>query len=622
MDLHTERRRWLSLAASLPLAGAVTSPARVARAGEVLQHAGGSEAARPLGRVRPADPQWPSPAQWDALRRRVGSALVKVRSPWVACRANPASDVCRALISHPQNPWAISDDVALTQTYGWVGAWTSSPSEYAVAARSTDDVVAAVDFARRHRLRLVVKGGGHSYQGTSNAPDSLLVWTRGLDRVTMHAAFVPQGCEGTVVPARAVSVGGGALWAQVYDAVTTRAGGYVQGGGCTTVGVAGLVQSGGFGSFSKAFGTASGSLLEAEIVTADGQVRVVNACRDPDLFWALKGGGGGSFGVVTRVTLRVHPLPERFGAVNFSVKASSDTAFRRLVGHTVDFCARSLVGPHWGEQLRFAPGNLLRVSMVFQGMNRGDAQAVWAPFFAALEAWPNEFEVDSSPFSIVSTSARDFWAPTFFKRTLGFIAQDDRPDAPATNVFWPGDQSQAGQVLHAYRSGWLPASLLDEGRRASLADALFDASRHWGFSLHLNKGLAGAPAAAIDAARDSALNPAALDAFALVISAAKAPPAYPGVAGHEPDGGTAARDARAVGAAFDALRARVPVSGAYLSESDYHQPQWQQAFWGAHYARLLAIKDRVDPEGLFIVHHGVGSERWSPDGFTPLAGGR
>jgi FAD/FMN-containing dehydrogenase len=165
------------------------------------------------------------------------------------------------------------------------------------------------NFARAHRLRLVVKGGGHSYQGTSNAADSLLVWTRGMSTVTLHDAFVAQGCAGQAAPVRAVSVGAGALWSQVYDAVTTQGGGYVQGGGCMTVGVAGLVQSGGFGSFSKAFGLASGNLLEAEVVTADGAVRIANACSEPELFWGLKGGGGGSLGIVTRLTCACIPCP-------------------------------------------------------------------------------------------------------------------------------------------------------------------------------------------------------------------------------------------------------------------------------------------------------------------------
>ena len=87
---------------------------------------------------------------------------------------------------------------------------------------------------------------------------------------------------------------------QAYDAVTTQGGRYVQGGGCLTVGLAGLVQSGGFGSYSKRYGLAAGSLLEAEVVTADGKIRIANACTNADLFWALKGGGGGTFGVVSR----------------------------------------------------------------------------------------------------------------------------------------------------------------------------------------------------------------------------------------------------------------------------------------------------------------------------------
>ena len=100
----------------------------------------------------------------------------------------------------------------------------------------------------------------------------------------------------------------------VYNAVTTEAGRYVQGGGCATVGVAGLVLGGGFGSFSKRYGMAGAALLEAEIVTADGAVRIANACTNPDLFWALKGGGNGSFGVVTRLTLRTRELPHSAAA--------------------------------------------------------------------------------------------------------------------------------------------------------------------------------------------------------------------------------------------------------------------------------------------------------------------
>ena len=152
---------------------------------------------------------------------------------------------------------------------------------YAVAAKSAADVAAAVDFARSHRIRLMVKGGGHSYHGTSNAPDSLLDLDAAMDAVALHDAFVPRGCEGTVEPTPAVSLGAGTLWFHAYGAVTTRGGRYVQGGGCATVGVPGLVQGGGFGSFSKRYGMAAGSLLEAEVVTADGGPRSPTPARIP-----------------------------------------------------------------------------------------------------------------------------------------------------------------------------------------------------------------------------------------------------------------------------------------------------------------------------------------------------
>src|SRR4029077_13076793 len=94
------------------------------------------------------------------------------------------------------------------------------------------------------------------------------VWTRKMNAITLHDAFVAKGCAASAAPVRAVSVGAGAIWAHVYDAVTTQAGGYVQGGGCMTVGVAGLIQSGGFGSFSKQYGLAAPGPLGGELGTA------------------------------------------------------------------------------------------------------------------------------------------------------------------------------------------------------------------------------------------------------------------------------------------------------------------------------------------------------------------
>ena len=564
---------------------------------------------RLLRRVRPGDPAWPGPAAWEALKQQVGGRLLKLQSPFAPGASASARDEVLAQI---KNPFYLGDNPALTQTSGWLNAWASQPSTYAVAAESTADVVAAVNFVRKHRLRLVVKGGGHSYQGTSNAPDSLLVWTRHMHDVTLHDAFVGHGCAGRQDAQPAVSIGAGAMWIDAYDAVTTKGGRYVQGGGCTTVGVAGLVQSGGFGTFSKHYGTAAAGLLEAEVVTADGQVRIANACTHPDLYWGLKGGGGGSLGVVTRLTLRTRDLPEYFGGVFGMIEASSDAAYRALIAQAVSFYRRDLFNPHWGEQMGFS-GRKLHLSMLSHGLGQAQIEQIWAPFLDWVKARA-EYRF-AEPVKIFATPARHMWDADFMRQHApGVMVADNRPGAPTHHAYWAMNVEEAAWFLHGYQSAWLPATLLHEDRQNALVDALFDAAREWSVGLHFNKGLAGAPAAEIAAARDTATNPQVLEAFALAIIAGASAPAFPGMPG--PDLAKAQRDAASIDTAMAALRKVAPHAGAYVSESDYFQQDWQHAFWGSNYPRLAAAKRKYDPDGLFFVHHGVGSEGWTEDGFA------
>jgi FAD/FMN-containing dehydrogenase len=602
MRKRLSRRDLLKISAGLPFMSGLARSA--------------SAATQPQARVRLGDPAWPSEASWDQLDRDVGGRLIKVRSPLADCIGGTPDATCEQLFKELKNPYYLGDEVGLTQSLGWIGAWTSEPSVYAVAAKTTQDVVAAVNFARTNNLRLVVKGGGHSYQGTSNAADSLLIWTRHMNAITTHDAFVGAGCVGSTEPQPAVSIEPGAIWGHAYNEVTTKGGRYVQGGGCTTVGVAGIILGGGFGSFSKAYGTAGASLIEAEAVTADGEVRIANACSNPDLFWALKGGGGG-FGVVTRVTLRTHPLPDFFGSVTAAIHTTSDDAYRRLIGRTVEFYAEALFNPHWGEQILIGRG-YVAISMVFQGLDQQQAEAVWKPFFDWVAASPQDFAIVRAPQIHTLPAARRYWDPSLLKSVPGDVIADDRPGAPADNIFWAGNLEEAGAVWYAYQSAWLPASLLETDRRESLADALFEAAKHRGIALHCNKGIAGATAEAIAATKDTAMNPAVVDAFALAITGDFGQPAYPGVPGHEPDGAAARDGAAAVNASMDAIRKLLPRVGSYVWETDYFQPHWQEAFWGENYDRLLAIKGKYDPDGLFFLHHGVGSEDWSADGFTRL----
>jgi len=600
-----KRRHFLS---SLTMVAASTLPS--------FKRAAAAAPSSPLSyrRVRATDAAWPEPASWAKLNRTVGGNLIKVHALFQGCQTDPHGSACLDAQKHIGNPYWIGDQPGGTENSGWLDAWAPAPSAYAIKARHAGDVAAGVAFGRKKHLRLVVKGSGHSYLGTSNAPDSLLIWTRAMNKVTLHDNFVGEGCAGRVAPVPAVSAGAGAMWMDLYQAVTTEAGRYVQGGSCTTVGVAGLVQSGGFNSFSKRFGTAAAGLLEAEIVTADGRVRVVNECKDPDLFWALKGGGGGTFGVVTRVTLRTHELPRFFGAAWGEIRARSNDAFARLIARFIAFYHERLFNPHWGEHVHFRPDNVLEIDMISQGLTPEETLAAWQPFFDWMRASPDDFDLVSP--GAWAWDARSWWD---LDKRASVYSKDTREGVPRHHAWGKGDQGEVGIFLHGYDSLWLPASLLQQDRQQSLADALFAASRHQMVRLHIGKGLAGAPPEVCAAARQTATNSAVVDAFTLVIIAeGERPPAYPGYPRPGIDFVAARKNARDIDLAAAELRKIAPDAGSYVSESNYFNRDWQQEYWGKNYAQLRAIKSKYDPEGLFYVHHGVGSEDWSADGFTRL----
>jgi hypothetical protein len=276
-------------------------------------------------------------------------------------------------------------------------------------------------FAREHRLRLVIKGGGHSYQGTSNAPDSLLIWTRNMNRITVHEMFVCTGCEDQATATPAVTVEAGAIWGQVYDAVVSKAG---------------------------------------------------------------------------------------------------------------------------------------------QGLDQKEAEDIWRPLLDWVVASTNDLAI-VNPIRILAAPARRRWDPEYLKQNI-LVLQDDRPGATSANVFWAGNQEEAGMVLHAYQSAWIPALLLQPDRQEALFDSLLAAAKHWDVVLHTNKGLAGGTPEAIATTKDTAMNPAVADAFALLICANAEQPAYPGVAGHEPDVVTAHEHARAVERAMKEIHNLVPIRTAKL----------------------------------------------------------
>ena len=159
---------------------------------------------------------------------------------------------------------------------------------------SAHDVAAAVGFARDHGLLLSIKGGGHNIAGTSMAPGGLTLDLSCLRQVAVDS------------DAKLAHVGSGCLLGEV-DQATQAHGLATVLGFVSETGVAGLTLGGGFGYLARRFGWTVDNLVEVEVVTADGQLRTANRDQHPELFWALRGGGG-NFGVVTRFSFHLHEV--------------------------------------------------------------------------------------------------------------------------------------------------------------------------------------------------------------------------------------------------------------------------------------------------------------------------
>jgi hypothetical protein len=165
------------------------------------------------------------------------------------------------------------------------------------------DVASAIAFARSHDLPLAIRGGGHNGGGLGSVDDGVVADLSLLREVTVDPA------------ARTVRVGGGCTWAEV-DAATHEHGLAVPCGIISTTGVGGLTLGGGLGHLTRRCGLTIDNLLRAELVLADGQQVVASADENPDLFWAIRGGGG-NFGVVTTFVFRAHPVSTIVGGPTF-----------------------------------------------------------------------------------------------------------------------------------------------------------------------------------------------------------------------------------------------------------------------------------------------------------------
>ncbi|XP_002982490.2 uncharacterized FAD-linked oxidoreductase ARB_02478 [Selaginella moellendorffii] len=537
---------------------------------------------------------WPQDRDWKIFNASIQGRLIAVKPPAWPCH-DPHYDhhLCELATENWSDPAWRSDQPGAMMADNWemddarnescsVRDPRSSRCEqgsvpvYAVNVSQVFQVELAVAFASKHNLLLVVKNTGHDYLGRSTARGSLSIWMHHLRELRFHGDL---GCDQAehcddrgLDPAAYVTIGAGVTWNQLYEAALEHRHDIV-GASCPWVGAAGgFAQGGGHSLLSPVFGLAADNVVELQVVTADGKRKVASEWQNEDLFWALRGGGGGTFGVVVSLTYRTYPALENAIFASVNVTAKDRPSFETLLEEFARMNPE-LWSDGWSGF--FNVGNF-SLSLRYVLPNKTLAFACSSLNFL-LGLQHNRIQTHYSLKSYAS----------FYELIQQALCGSDpscpNVGGPAGNPVLPASRLIPTQALNSFPT------------KVSRALAKI--------ALDFQVPIVGALVAGgqVSVPRDSAVNPAWRDSLWLVIVSVSAPRSQRKEA------------ATLVSRANKVLIDITPGSGSYMNEADYNEPHFQRSFFGSHYKRLYEIKQRVDPGGLFVCHHCVGSEDWTQD---------
>ena len=425
---------------------------------------------------------------------------------------------------------------------------------------SAADVAAAIAFARRFRLPLRIRSGGHSYIGASTGT-GLVIDVRRLSAVAVDSA------ESTA------TIGAGAALVDVYAQLAQR-GVSIPAGSCPSVGISGLTLGGGIGVVARRYGLTCDRLVEATIVTADGRSLTCDGSHDPDLFWALRGGGG-SFGVVTSLTFATHP---------------ADSLAHAYVSWPWSAAAEVIAA--WQSWAVAAPRSLWSTAHVLAtGAAGGPTVAVAAVMVGSQPA---------------------------LQQHIGALTQSV-PVAPQANVV-ASESYAATMMLEAGCSSLTVEAchIAAETPGGTLPRDAFVAGSDFFTSPIPGSGIAALVAAVAARQRDprlgaggasfdvlgGAVSAVAPDATAWVHREALFSAQYTASWQDLPGNGPLARNQHSLATIHNAVR-RYASGQAYQNYADDSLPDPQQAYYGANLARLIDVRRRYDPDGVFNQPQGV-----------------
>ncbi|KAJ7088708.1 hypothetical protein C8R44DRAFT_819336 [Mycena epipterygia] len=556
----------------------------------------------PACRNIPGNAGYPNSIAWDALNATISGRLVGVVPSAKYCASLPGGACTDAQWTSALFRATIPG--AMDQV-NWEQGYDSTPPSlclrnatacgqgdvpiYSVEAETVADIQAAVKFASTHDLRLAIKASGHDYLGRSTAPNSLLVRTSKFKNISFSDTFF----VGTQDMGSVVTVGSGVYPQSIYQQAKPNGKIVVTGAAATVCAAGGYVQGAGHSALSPMFGLAADTALEFHVVAASGELLRINSISHPDLFYALRGGGAGSWGVIVSATFKTFPT---FNATSSTILlvASNNT----VAGALATIHAQHIfdLDPVHGGQYFFLYKNstdaiapsLLVLNTYTPNTTISQSMALLAPFMNASLALPGVFLLSQPEY-----------------------VYGDINDA----LFQPDDSVGSNVVLG---SRLIPAStyrdspnkvgdtykqLLDTGTTVYVLCIRCVVSPTPSSNRLLGHLVAGGKVAE-NAHISSAVHPAWRTAKTHVVTA------------------NMWTDSASIGE-IDALRKtfkaqQLPIlenisganAGSYSNEADVLEADFQTTFFGPNYEKLSAIKRKYDPKDLFIVDAGVGSERW------------
>ncbi|PHH88982.1 hypothetical protein CDD83_6788 [Cordyceps sp. RAO-2017] len=362
----------------------------------------------------------------------------------------------------------------------------------------------------------------------------------------------------------------------------------IVGGAGKTVGVTGYMSGGGHSVLSPRFGLAADNVLELDVVTAAGEFLTVNEDRHPDLFWAMRGGGGSTFGVITKVTMWTHDTSEITSVRWMAVMDKAEPGLYDLAADVVsklpqivdsgasgwNFVSENIANPipEPGRNVSQKLAGVFGVNMIQDSRDPRIAQRIFKPIEDVIQKkWPGRARL------VLQT-----------KQYPSFLAW-------ITDNF---DASSAGN------SSWAVSRLLDKKSLTqdtkALGEALQAAGKPSGIVYVFTVTGKGVHNARPRGGGNS-VHPAWRSAYVHALTVASFPPF---------NKAAEKQTAERLDASFQPLRDLTPQSGAYVNEALPFEKDWQHTLWSSNYEKLVKIKRAVDPDDLFWCSPCVGNEGW------------